>query len=67
MTKEKLEEKLTGICPNCKNEAEFKYMGFMRLLKDQESLHLYNCSSCKSTISLKGYLEQNPKPTASSQ
>ena len=60
----KLEDKLKGICPTCKKETTFQYLGEMyykRKDKTEDRLKLYNCEYCKSTISLKRIYNENTK------
>ncbi|MEA3329235.1 MAG: hypothetical protein U9Q06_00645 [Nanoarchaeota archaeon] len=41
---------LEGICPNCDTQSRFTYLG-EQPLPGEESMSLYNCESCKSTLS----------------
>ena len=62
---ENIEKILTGVCPTCKEESEFKYRGPFRLLEDDEISQLYNCIKCKSTISLESFNEYNDSKESS--
>ncbi len=62
---ENIEKLLSGICPSCLEESTFNYIGEQKML-DEGPDYLYNCSSCRSTISLETFREQN-KITTSSQ
>lgn len=54
----KLEEILEGICPSCKEETEFEYIGKQKT--NEEPLELYNCKSCESAIVYQSILDVNP-------
>ena len=62
----KLENMLNGICPSCEEESILEYLGPQEKLKGHPE-QLYNCRSCKSTISLGSYERINLNSKASSQ
>ena len=60
---EKLEQKvqrtLTGICPSCRKESEFEYLGEQERI-NKPSIQFYNCNSCGSTIDLARIYDKSP-------
>ncbi len=66
--KENKLEIISGECPSCFEETEFKYIGPQETLG--EPLYLYNCQGCGSTLvldSIEQYNQSRSNSTPSSR
>ncbi len=61
----KLEEVLEGVCPSCKEETEFDYIGKQKT--KEKPIELYICGSCESSIAYQSIMDVNPNLKKSSQ
>ena len=66
MSKELSDKVISGECPSCLEEVEFKYIGPQEG-KNEMMGELYNCLGCNGTLELSSIKQYNQNLTQSSQ